>query len=55
MFDVAYNDRFGVYSWIYYPLELAYVIRAISNNFANGKRRFYAQEKSIPIKQGEKF
>lgn len=55
MFDVAYNDRFGVYSWIYYPLELAYVIRAISNNFTNGKRRFYAQEQSIPIKQGEKF
>jgi hypothetical protein len=55
MFDVAYNDRFGVYSWIYYPLELAYVIRAISNNFANGKRRTYAQKKSIAIKQGEKF
>lgn len=41
MFDVAYNDRFGVYSWIYYPLELAYVIRAISNNFESGKRRIY--------------
>ncbi|MDR6917752.1 hypothetical protein J2X66_004635 [Pseudomonas sp. 3296] len=50
MFDVAYNDRFGIYSWIYYPLELAYVIRAISINFANGKRRFHVQEKAIAFK-----
>ncbi|MCU1772398.1 EpsG family protein [Pseudomonas sp. 13B_3.2_Bac1] len=55
MFDVAYNDRFGVYSWIYYPLELAYVIRAVSNNFAKGQQRFYAEEKSITIKQGDKL
>ncbi|WP_460152117.1 EpsG family protein [Pseudomonas sp. S2_B07] len=51
MFDVAYNDRFGIYSWIFYPLELAYVIRAISNNFANGKRRA-AQRRAIPVQGG---
>ncbi|MHA3737420.1 EpsG family protein [Pseudomonas sp. Eth.TT006] len=39
MFDVAYNDRFGIYAWIFYPLELAYVIRAVMANFINGKRR----------------
>lgn len=39
MFDVAYNDRFGIYAWIFYPLELAYVARAIAANFADGKRR----------------
>ena len=55
MFDVAYNDRFGIFSWIYYPIELAYVIRAICNNFANGKRRTEAQKKSSPIKKGEEF
>jgi len=39
MFDVAYNDRFGIYSWIFYPLELAYVMRAVSKNFYEGKLR----------------
>lgn len=38
MFDVAYNDRFGIYSWIFYPLELGYLIRAIGANIATGKR-----------------
>lgn len=55
MFDVPYNDRFGIYSWIYYPIEFAYVIRAISENFLNGKRRIYAQQKSILMKKGEGF
>jgi hypothetical protein len=49
MFDVAYNDRFGIYSWIFYPLELAYVMRAISNNFSNGKRRSDEQKKAIAV------
>jgi hypothetical protein len=33
---------------------LAYVIRAISINFANGKRRFHVQEKAIAVKGVEK-
>ncbi|CAI8818558.1 MULTISPECIES: EpsG family protein [Pseudomonas] len=53
MFDVAYNDRFGIYSWIFYPLELAYVIRAISDNFARGKRRDDARKESVVIQGGE--
>ncbi|VVO36932.1 EpsG family protein [Pseudomonas fluorescens] len=49
MFDVAYNDRFGIYSWIFYPLELAYLIRAVSANIANGKQRRDAQNKAIAV------
>ncbi|MNB84180.1 hypothetical protein PS893_01054 [Pseudomonas fluorescens] len=38
MFDVAYNDRFGIYAWIFYPLEIGYVIRLACASFATGKR-----------------
>ena len=32
MFDVAYNDRFGIYAWIYYPISISYVLRAVYLN-----------------------
>lgn len=38
MFDVAYNDRFGIYAWIFYPLEIGYVIRLACASLATGKR-----------------
>jgi hypothetical protein len=38
MFDVAYNDRFGIYSWIFYPLEVIYILRAVLLNLAENKR-----------------
>lgn len=44
MFDVAYNDRFGIYSWIFYPLELGYVLRAVGENVINGSRRNATQD-----------
>ncbi|MNV78104.1 hypothetical protein D3C71_1715750 [compost metagenome] len=38
MFDVAYNDRFGIYAWIFYPLEIGYIIRLACASLAAGKR-----------------
>lgn len=38
MFDVAYNDRFGIYVWIFYPLEIGYVIRLACASLATGKQ-----------------
>lgn len=38
MFDVPYNDRFGIYAWIFYPLELGYVTRAVAANIIRGNQ-----------------
>lgn len=29
LLDVAYNDRFGIYGWFYYPIVIAFAMRAI--------------------------
>lgn len=49
MFDVAYNDRFGIYAWIFYPIEMAYVIRAVAANIADGKRRKKIQDEVAAV------
>ncbi|UWF47682.1 EpsG family protein [Pseudomonas sp. N3-W] len=46
MFDVAYNDRFGIYAWIFYPIELAYVMRAITANILRGSRRRVIEDRT---------
>lgn len=49
MFDVAYNDRFGIYAWIYYPIEIAYVLRAMTINFINGNRRKSIDDRAVSV------
>ncbi|MCY1398310.1 EpsG family protein [compost metagenome] len=29
MFDIAFNDRFGVYAWVLFPLQILYLIRCV--------------------------
>jgi hypothetical protein len=47
MFDVAYNDRFGIYAWIFYPLEIGYVIRLACASLATEKRPKEARNENV--------
>lgn len=38
LFDIAFNDRFGIYAWFYYPVMVALVVRAVVEKLrANNK------------------
>ena len=36
MLDVAYNDRFGIYAWYYYPFLIVLILRVAAANMVNG-------------------
>lgn len=39
MFDIAFNDRFGIYAWVFYPLEAIYLVRIYGFNFVHYSAR----------------